>query len=147
MLRKIFYLFFLILIFTGCTQKNDYSINDENINLISGISLSIKENTLSRNGLTLIIEDQTNRGYLYNTQFQIDKKVDGKWKPLKYLKKENVWSTQNLVVDENNKLELFLNWQSIYGELENGEYRLIKFFTDSNRSNIYYLSINFYLNF
>ena len=36
------------------------------------------------------------------------------------------WNLVGYSVDENNKLELEHNWEWLYGELENGEYKLVK---------------------
>ena len=43
---------------------------------------------------------------------------------------------QAFIVDENNKLEFDIDWSITYGELETGEYRLVKNTDIENKFNI-----------
>lgn len=93
---------------------------------LDGISMIIKDGTLTRTSATIIITDTSGKKNEYGEWFRIDKKVNGNWKKLD-MKVDDYWI--KLVahkVDSNNKLEMNLSWKSIYGDLENGEYRLVK---------------------
>ncbi len=94
---------------------------------INGITLTIKEGTLTPTGATVIIKDDTgNRnGYGGTCEYKVEKFKNKKWKKL--YKKENCISTsQYSYVDENGILEISLDWTETYGKLEKGKYRIIK---------------------
>lgn len=104
-------------------------LNKENnlkISKIEGVTLEIKEETLSSTGATIIITDVTKQKHLYGERFKIQKLVNGKWKNLKVKNNKVVFPTVGYYVDDNNKLELKQNWEELYGDLPNGKYRLIK---------------------
>ena len=48
---------------------------------------------------------------------------------------------QSSYVDENNKLEIDIDWSKTYGELEKGEYRLVKSTEIENK--LYEFSVEF----
>lgn len=119
MKKKIFIILTIIIGFmiVGCSKKMDK---------LDGISMIIKDGTLTRTSATIIITDTSGKKNEYGEWFRIDKKVNGNWKKLD-MKVDDYWI--KLVahkVDSNNKLEMNLSWKSIYGDLENGEYRLVK---------------------
>lgn len=89
---------------------------------IEGIDIQIKNNTLSNKGVTIIITDQNNNNY--NTKYRIDKLINNKWYELK--SKKNTCEEIVYTLDENNTLELKLDWKDKYGILSKGKYRIVK---------------------
>lgn len=130
----------MIIGMTGCegkkesVNKKDISGQNENsdikINEIEGISMTIKDGTLTRTCATIIITDLSNKNNTYGIAYRIDKKENGKWESLKTIdgKKWNEvnWNLKGYEIDENNQLEFEYNWEDLYGRLENGKYRLVK---------------------
>ena len=55
-------------------------IHDKRINQVDGVSIKIKEGTLTNTGATIIITDTTDKNYSYGEPYRIDKKENGKWK-------------------------------------------------------------------
>lgn len=88
------------------------------------ITLSIKENTLTNTSATIIITDNSNKKHTYGNEFLIERKIKNTW--YKLAAQETWWEPIGYEVDENNKLELPQNWESIYGKLKKGTYRLLK---------------------
>ena len=90
----------------------------------SNITMTIKEETLTRTSATIIIKDN-NRENRYGEGYIIEKNENGEWKSVKqvgeYFIKMISWST-----GINGKLNFNINWSERYGELENGEYRIVK---------------------
>lgn len=67
------------------------------------------------------------------TNIESKKKSNNKWKELKKI--NNLPSyLQTFYVDENNKLEMDIDWNKIYGELDDGHYRLVKNTEIENKS-------------
>ena len=129
-MKRIIYLNLLIILLvmiTGCRDNNMYDKED--------ITMTIKNGTLTNKGATIIIIDSSKKNNSYGLWFRIDKKENNKWKKLKT--KGNWINMPSYYVDENNKLELEHNWESIYGNLQKGEYRIIKEVNDK------YISVEF----
>lgn len=100
-----------------------YSNNE--MNNIENVKMEIKDGTLTKTGMTIIITDTNKEHYQYGVGFRIDVKENGIWKKAKQIG-EAFFTTQALSVNKDNQLELHQGWEHIYGELEKGEYRLVK---------------------
>jgi hypothetical protein len=89
------------------------------------VSMTIKEETLTKTGATVIIKDGNENPYCYGAWFRIDKNENGEWKELDALAVVD-WKEMDYKVEEDGTLELKENWENIYGEFEKGQYRLVK---------------------
>ena len=85
----------------------------------------IKNDTLSKTGATIIIEDIGDEKHQFDSSYLIERKVNNKWEKIEYLNVPN-WNEESLIVNENGHIEQNLNWESYYGILEKGSYRIIK---------------------
>lgn len=106
-----------------------YNVDDNiyDISGISGVSMEIKEGTLTRDGATIIITDTSGKNYTYGEEYRIDKFEDNEWKEATIILDGNYgWNMIGYHVDEFNKLELNVNWKWLYGSLEDGKYRIVK---------------------
>ena len=92
----------------------DVDNNNYQINGISGVSMEIKDGTLTRDGATVIITDTSGKNYTYGKEAKI------------ILEGNYGWNMIGYYVDENNKLELNINWKWLYGSLDDGKYRIVK---------------------
>ena len=88
----------------------------------------IKDNTLTNNGATIIVKNNTDKQYSYDEWYQIDKKEDGKWKALEIVNENHITNLLAHILEKNSQNEEKINWSMLYGKLENGEYRLRKEF-------------------
>ena len=118
--------------------RDDEHITLENVNdeieskfettEIDGISMFIKEGTLTNKGATIIIKDINGKGkYVYGTSFRIDKKVNDKWVKPKTTDNNCAFTSMAYYVDDNGYLEFNQNWNCMYSSLEKGTYRLVKY--------------------
>lgn len=135
----------ILLGMVGCKKETKVSSSTMNID---GITMEIKEGTLSATGLTLIIKDTTNEKYVFGEEFYIEKKVDNNWKKLSPIHDDYGFNAIAYFADAEKGLELNQNWEYIYGSLEEGTYRLVK--TTSKESDspitendLKYLSVDF----
>jgi len=116
----------MVLGLTGCgTDKNDFKVGKEsNIEIVEkGVTLSIKENTLTNTGATFILKNEGNIDYGYGPAWEIEMKQDDEWHKIDVVLNFNSPSYQLSV---NESKELNINWENSYGKLASGEYRLIK---------------------
>lgn len=109
-----------------------------------GVSMVIKRGTLTRRGATVVITDVSGKDNIYGEEYRIDKKVDGEWKELDVVVEGNyAWNSIGYSVDEDNTLELKINWEWLYGKLEGGEYRIVKDTSVALENEKHYFSAEF----
>ena len=103
----------------------------EPLDLADNITMEIKEGTLSNKGATVIITDLSGEDNTYNDEFRLDRKKNGRWH--KMFKEDPVVVTPGShKKDENNKVELELNFEAYYGIIEDGHYRIVKKINDKD---------------
>lgn len=124
-MKKILYLIIITtILITGCINKID---DKGEIGVLNGITMTIKEDTLTRTGATIIITDTTGLNNIYGSSYRIDKKEDGIWQQAKIVIEGNYGFTlEGYHVDKNNKLEMKIDWEWLYGKLTEGQYRIVK---------------------
>ena len=105
--------------------------------------MSIKDGTLTKTGATVVITDISSRNNIYGEPYRIDKFVDGEWKTLDTIIDDYAWISIGYTVGEDNKLELDINWEWLYGELELGKYRIVKDTSESGEGTTHYITAEF----
>lgn len=117
---------FIVLGLTGCgTNKNEFDIGKKsNIEIVEkGVSLTVKENTLTRTGAILILKNDSDVDVEYGEPYEIEIKKNGEWH------KVNVELDFNLpayILKSKATKEIELKWENGYGKLASGDYRVIK---------------------
>lgn len=92
---------------------------------LEGVSMKVKEGTVSNKGLTVIITDTSDRENIYGTFYRIDVYKNGEWVEVNR-KSDMAFTSIGLYPDENNTLELDISWLNYYGRLSSGRYRVVK---------------------
>lgn len=131
--------FIMCIILMGC---NSYAPSEYKGDTCKTSIISLKDDTLTPTSATIIIAD-TNQNNEYSMEFSIYKKELNKWILMNQKKKEVEWETRLFFVDNEGNLELDQNWQNIYGELSKGEYKLVKYVTDSRNNNFCTIAVDF----
>ena len=123
-------------------QNKSYKDTDEKElqDKYSKISLSIKKDTITKTGATIIISDISEQENTYGEWFRIDKKTNGFWEELKPIDDNYVFTDIAYKIGENHQLEMNTDWSKLYGELEPGEYRIVKELYDNGDI---YLAVEF----
>ncbi len=117
---------FMVLGLTGCgTNKNEFDIGKEsNIEIVEkGVSLTIKENTLTETGATLILKNDSDVDVEYGNPYEMEIKKDGEWHKINV---ELNFTLPAFILKSKETKELELNWENGYGKLASGDYRIIK---------------------
>lgn len=102
--------------------KSDYYeyhplINDD-------ITLTIKEDSLTKSGMTIVIDNTSdNKGFVYGS-CEIEPKIFGVWGRF-LLKKSTVENLNMETLLPGEKKEISLDWKNKYGKLTYGKYRVI----------------------
>lgn len=104
----------LLFTITGCNTTTTVK-NDAELNQINGVTMTIKENTLTRSGATVVINDTNRtRTYSYGEAYRIDKKENGQWEELKPIHDDYGFNEMAYYTDDDGKLEFNYNWEYIW---------------------------------
>ena len=116
----------MLLGMTGCgKQKNEFDIGNKSDIKISqnDVIMTIKEGTLTNNGATLIVTNNSDKNFQYGTPYEIEIKKDGEWHKIN-VELNFTMPVFQLSARENKEIEI--NWENGYGKLAKGTYRIIK---------------------
>ena len=116
----------MILSLTGCeTNKNEFNVGSKSPIEIKekGVTLSVKENTLTKIGTTLILKNGSNVDVQYGDSYKIEIKKDGEWHEINV---ELNFNSPAYVLKSNTSEEIKIKWENDYGKLASGNYRIIK---------------------
>lgn len=130
----IFSMYFMLI---GCESKSKIEIVEI---AETGVSLSIKEDTLTPTSTTLILKNDSNSDIHYGNGYHIEEKKDEGWY---YENIELVTTMPLMTLSPNTSIELEYNWENIYGKLSSGEYRIVKEYNLGDSQNDYYVVAEF----
>ena len=108
---------------------------------IDGVSMKIKDNTLTDTSMVVIIEDLNKEKYTFGQEFYIEKKDNDRWIKLKTINGDYGFNEMGYLVGDDNLLEMKQDWSSMYGKLLKGHYRLVKYVYRDNQK--LYFSVEF----
>lgn len=98
----------------------------ENNNKNEDISLLVKEDTITSKGATFILKNNTDEDYAYDPSYYLEKKEDNKWNEI-VLEEPLTWNSVIYTLKAREETEINIDWSiTNYGELKDGEYRLVK---------------------
>lgn len=98
---------------------------DNNEYILENVTMKLKENTLTKSGATIIITDNNKTKYTYEEYYKLEKRIDHIWYELKP-NDDVFFNEMGYIVDDNNELEMNIEWSKTYGNLTSGKYRIIK---------------------
>jgi len=117
----------IILLFglTGCNGNQ----------LDNRISLVVKEGTLTNKGVTLILKNDSSIDYSYGEVYSIEKENDGNWSNVETIH-DMIFNLPAWGIKSGENIELDIDWEYGYGQLESGKYRIVKEIFKSGTSDI-----------
>ena len=89
------------------------------------VSLKVLEDTITRDGATLVITDENEEPYGYGEDFVLEVKKGDFWEKVESLP-NTVWKSLAYVPNEEGILTMKLNFKYVFGSLEDGIYRVVK---------------------
>lgn len=128
-------------------RHGDGSTRNINVNSLAGVSLEIKEDTLSNKGLTVSVSNKSEQRLMFGSYYCVEKEIDGRWHQIPYIEQEHdvAWNDIGYEVPKGSSYEFDINWEWLYGALKAGEYRIIKNAVDYDNSTEYYFAVEFSL--
>lgn len=127
MRKKVWMIFTIVIVVIAITAISIWlsQSNKQKTNQVDGVSIEIREGTLTNTGTTIIITDTTNKDYSYGEPYRIDKKENGKWREAPRVIEDAFFNEPAYLPDENNEIVRKINWEWIYGKLKPGTYRFV----------------------
>lgn len=126
-------------------NENYSNIEEEHINL-NNISIDIDYTTVSNKSVTIIVTDNNDKNLPWTEGFRIQKKENEAWIDLEPIN-DLITPAISHWKDENNQYKQSIDWSYCYGELNVGEYRIVKpIFNPQNNSYIDLYSDEFKIN-
>lgn len=110
----------------GITEEYREKYDNQNKIIDNNINIEIKTGTLTKQGATIIITNKNNYKVRYEEWFRIDKKQNEKWRDVEIINKGHIFNALGYSINGESNAEERIDWSNLYGELSNGEYRLIK---------------------
>ena len=103
------------------------------------MKLDIKEGTLTNEGAEIIFTNTTPVAINIEEYYKLQKLEDGQYIELDYIIPYDMigWEGSMGVVDPGEKLELYVRWADLNGQLEPGDYVLTKHFSEIANTYLY----------
>lgn len=100
---------------------------EKNKDEISDVVMTIKEGTLSKDGVTVVLKNNTDKDYTYGPDFYVERYDNGKWTQHSTINGDPLrWNTIAYKLNASESIEINLDFKSTYGSLSAGKYRVIK---------------------
>ena len=137
------------ILLVACANENttDWkSTKHDVVNNFEGVSMNPKKASISSTELTVIFDNKSDKQVMYSEDILLEKKIDGDWYQVPTIIDDYGFNDIAYVLPPATKEELTIDWEWLYGSLDNGEYRIVKTVwnvNDSGGSAEYYLAAQF----
>ncbi len=119
----------------------------ETVNNLDGVTMIAKEGTVSSTGMTVIFENNSDKQCTYGEYFLLEKKIEGKWYQVPVVLDGNYGFIDiGYGLASSDVSEWDVDWSWLYGNLDNGEYRIVKDILDFRKAgdfDTYHLTVEF----
>ena len=131
-MKKYLILLCFICLLTACSKESEADwppSTFKTVNNLEGVTISVKQSSVSSTGLTIVMSNRTDRSFSYGEFFSLDKKVNDNWVEVPVI--GSGFDDPALHLNAKHTKEWDINWEWLYGELTKGDYRIIKEVFDS----------------
>src|SRR5690554_1969988 len=125
---------FLFMIFTASIFLTACSDSAKAIE--KNVSLSVKEDTISPTGLTLVMKNNSFNSYMYGEDYSLRKEIDGTWTDLPMIVDEALVILIGHRLNVMSSNEVIIDWEDWYGQLDPGRYLILKTVSSMKDSDI-----------
>lgn len=122
-----------LILLAGCGDRSSAEMTDwdptdyETVNTLDGVTMTVKEGTLTSTGLTIVYENTSDKNYTYGDPFLLEKKMKDSWYQVPIVLKDG-YGFNDIGYDlaASDMSEWPVDWEWLYGSLDTGEYRIVK---------------------
>lgn len=136
MKRFLYSLFFIatcITLLSACGSDQVVETKDweptiyDSINNLDGVTMIVKEGTVSSTGLTVTFENNSDKRCIFSEDFLLEKKKEGKWYQVPFIPGSTYGhGDPGYALDSADVRDWTVDWEWLYGSLDRGEYRIVK---------------------
>ena len=122
----------IVILLAGCGSSKDWEPTVyETVNDLEGVIMTVVEGTVSPTGLTVLIENNSDKQYIYGEYFMLEKKIEGEWYQVPIEFEDNYgFNDIGYELNPSDIGEWIVDWDWLYGSLDPGEYRIVKDISD-----------------
>ncbi|QKY69359.1 immunoglobulin-like domain-containing protein [Lentibacillus sp. CBA3610] len=128
-------------------ETKDWEVTQyDTVNNFDGISMIVKEGSISPTALTVIFENTTDKQGVYGEYFSLEKEIEGDWYQVPTILDEYGFNDIGYELTPSEIEEFTIDWDWLYGSLDTGEYRIVKDILDFRGTgdyDKYYLAAQF----
>ncbi|WP_029425131.1 immunoglobulin-like domain-containing protein [Alkalibacillus haloalkaliphilus] len=146
MKRFLFSIFFIIIslpLLSACysnqtAEKEDWELTEyEAVNTLDGVTMNVKEETLSSTGFTVTLENNSDKQYIYSEDFMLERKIDGQWYQVPLVPGASYgFGEPAHELHSSDVSDWSVDWEWLYGSLDTGEYRIVKRITNYEENHL-----------
>lgn len=124
---------------TSVSSKMDLKPSSHtSVNNFKGVTMSIKNDTVSPKGLTLVFKNNSDKTCLYGETFWLEEKINEIWRQVPATINGNyAFKSIGYEASSGQNREHEVNWHWLYGSLHKGEYRIVKNVDDFRKAGDY----------
>ena len=133
MKKALFLLLLCCSILLGCTACGN-AAKDANAPAASeaeAISMSVDTRTLTPQGASFTLRNNTGTPYIYGAEYRIEKQENNTWRAVE-TDGEMMFTAIGYLLNAHGTATVDVNWEFGYGTLEAGSYRLVKTFRNDS---------------
>lgn len=110
----------------GCSQESNVVGDKSNYEVSNKLAtLQVKEGSLTKSKLTLILKNNTDHGCSYGNPFSLEKEKNGVWYEIKPARGLN-FTLEAYGLGSKDSIEFELSLESFYKKLSPAKYRVVK---------------------
>lgn len=119
----------------------------KDVNKLAGVTMNGKDGTISSSGITLVFKNDSDKQCTYGEFFILEEKINKSWYEVPVTINGNYgFNDIGYELFPGDNRELVVDWDWLYGNLDGGEYRIIKDILDFRGTgdfDKYYLTVEF----
>ncbi|GIN62476.1 hypothetical protein J27TS8_24690 [Robertmurraya siralis] len=134
-----------LILLSGCGSSSNSSKGtdweptiNETVNNLNGVTMLVKQGTVSSSGLTVIFENNSDKQCIYGEYYMLEKEIESRWYQVPVIVDGN-HGFPDIGYDlvPSDVKEWTVDWGGFYGNLDSGKYRIVKDILDFRKPGDY----------
>ncbi len=99
----------------------------DTVDNFNGVTMTAKEGTVTLTGMTVNLQNNSDKQCVFGEDFFLEKNIGGDWYQVPFAEAgDHAVPSIGYELDPTDAEEWDVNWEQFYGELDTGEYRIVK---------------------
>ena len=98
-----------------------------NVDALPGLTMTVVAETINPTGVTVLFENEMDTEFTYGQEYVLETQIDGKWYQVPIATGvDYAFESIGYILAPNESAELAVDWEWLFGEIDSGEYRIVK---------------------